>query len=88
MNILHTSDWHLGKYLENRERLPEQVEVMDELCRIAEVRKVDLVIIAGDIFDTFVPPAAAEELFFNTIERLSAKGRRAVVIIAGNHDSP
>lgn len=88
MKILHTSDWHLGKYLENRERLPEQMEVLDELCRIAETRQVDLVLIAGDIFDTFVPPAAAEELFFNTIERLSAKGQRAVVIISGNHDSP
>ncbi|HEY8462451.1 MAG TPA: exonuclease subunit SbcD [Bacillota bacterium] len=88
MNILHTSDWHLGKYLENRERLPEQVEVLDELCRIAEERQVDLVLIAGDIFDTFIPSAAAEELFFDTVERLSARGRRAIVIIAGNHDSP
>ncbi len=88
MNILHTSDWHLGKYLENRERLPEQREALDELCRIAAERAVDLVLISGDIFDTYVPPAAAEELFYNTVERLAANGRRAVVIIAGNHDSP
>jgi exonuclease SbcD len=88
MKILHTSDWHLGKYLENRERLPEQAEALAELCRIAETRQVELVLIAGDIFDSFVPPAAAEELFYNTIERLADRGRRAVVIIAGNHDSP
>jgi exonuclease SbcD len=88
MKILHTSDWHLGKYLENRERLPEQAEALAELCRIAETRQVELVLIAGDIFDSFVPAAAAEELFYDTIERLAAQGRRAVVIIAGNHDSP
>jgi exonuclease SbcD len=88
MKILHTSDWHLGKYLENRERLPEQMEALEEICRLVETRRVELVLIAGDIFDTFVPAAAAEELFYNTVERLSAEGNRAVVIIAGNHDSP
>jgi exonuclease SbcD len=88
MRILHTSDWHLGKSLENRERLPEQWEVLDEICRIADERQVDLVAITGDIFDTYVPSAAAEELFYDAVERLAAGGRRAVVIIAGNHDSP
>ena len=88
MLILHTSDWHLGKYLNTRDRLPEQREVLDEICRIAEERQVHLVLITGDIFDTFVPSAAAEELFYDAIERLSAKGTRAVIIIAGNHDSP
>jgi exonuclease SbcD len=88
MKILHTSDWHLGKYLENRERLPEQAEALEEICRLVEARHIELVLIAGDIFDTFVPAAAAEELFYNTVERLSAQGNRAVVIIAGNHDSP
>jgi exonuclease SbcD len=88
MNILHTSDWHLGKCLENRERLPEQAEVLAEISRIAEERQVDLVLIAGDVYDTYIPSAAAEELFFDTVERLSAHGKRAVVIIAGNHDSP
>jgi exonuclease SbcD len=88
MKILHTSDWHLGKYLENRERLPEQAAALDEICRLVETRRIELVLIAGDIFDTFVPAAAAEELFYNTVERLSDRGNRAVVIIAGNHDSP
>ncbi|MCL6589481.1 MAG: exonuclease subunit SbcD [Firmicutes bacterium] len=88
MLILHTSDWHLGKYLNNRDRLPEQREVIDEICRIVEERQVHLVLITGDIFDTFVPSAAAEELFYDAINRLSAKGNRAVIIIAGNHDSP
>jgi hypothetical protein len=72
MRILHTSDWHLGKYLNNRDRLPEQREVIDEICRIAETSQVHLVLITGDIFDTFVPSAAAEELFYDAIDRLSA----------------
>jgi len=64
VKILHTSDWHLGKLLEGRERLPEQKAALMEICQIADERQVDLVLIAGDIFDTYVPSAAAEELFF------------------------
>ena len=88
MRILHTSDWHLGKYLENQDRLPEQKDTLDEICRIAKERNIHLVLIAGDIFDTYVPSAAAEELFYDTVERLSDHGKRGVIIIAGNHDSP
>ncbi len=88
MNILHTSDWHLGKYLDNRDRLPEQREAVAEICRIADERKVHLVLISGDIFDTAVPSAAAEELFYDAVERLADGGKRGIVVIAGNHDNP
>ncbi|HWQ30777.1 MAG TPA: exonuclease SbcCD subunit D, partial [Negativicutes bacterium] len=86
--ILHTSDWHLGKTLENISRLEEQRQFIDELCGIVESEGVELVLVAGDIFDTYNPSSAAEELFYEAIERLSARGTRALVIIAGNHDSP
>lgn len=88
MNILHTSDWHLGKYLDNRDRLPEQREAIAEICLIADEREVHLVLISGDIFDTAVPSAAAEELFYDAIERLAGGGKRGIVVIAGNHDNP
>ena len=88
MNILHTSDWHLGKSLDNRDRLPEQREAVAEICRIADERDVHLVLISGDIFDTAVPSAAAEELFYDAVERLAGGGKRGIVVIAGNHDSP
>jgi exonuclease SbcD len=88
MNILHTSDWHLGKYLDNRDRLPEQREAIAEICRIADEREVHLVLISGDIFDTAVPSAAAEELFYDAVERLAGGGKRGIVVIAGNHDNP
>lgn len=88
MRILHTSDWHLGRTLEGRSRLPEQEAFLEEFCRIAEDEKIDLVLIAGDIYDTANPPAAAEELFYDALDRLAAGGKRGVAVIAGNHDNP
>lgn len=88
MKILHTSDWHLGKKLDRFERIGEQREVLEEICRIAEAEQVDAIIIAGDLFDTYNPPTEAVELFYRTVARLSGFGRRAVIAIAGNHDSP
>jgi exonuclease SbcD len=61
---------------------------VDELCQIADERKVDLVLIAGDVYDSVNPPAWAEELFYEALERLSSEGKRGVVVIAGNHDQP
>ncbi|AET65899.1 exonuclease SbcD [Desulfosporosinus orientis DSM 765] len=88
MRILHTSDWHLGRTLEGRSRLEEQVMFINELCGIVEDEAVDLVLIAGDVFDTVNPPAMAEELFYDALNRLSDGGKRAIVAIAGNHDNP
>ena len=85
MNILHTSDWHIGKRLMDRERLPEQTEALEELVCICERERVDVVLVAGDVFDTFMPSAEAEEVFFRAVKRL-AGDRRAVVLISGNHD--
>lgn len=87
MKILHTADWHLGKKLDQLSRLEEQKEVLNEICEIAETHEVDLVLIAGDLFDTFNPATEAVDLYFKTLHRLSANGTRPVVAIAGNHDS-
>ncbi|MEK3805743.1 exonuclease SbcCD subunit D [Bacillus sp. FSL H8-0547] len=88
MRILHTADWHLGRTLEGRSRLEEQAQFLDELSLIAADEKADAIIMAGDVFDTVNPPAAAEQLFYESISRLSDKGNRPVVVIAGNHDNP
>ena len=88
MKILHTSDWHLGKRLEEFSRLEEQKAVMQEICEIAEREQADAVIVAGDLFDTFNPPTEAIDLLYKTLKRLTANGRRPVIAIAGNHDSP
>lgn len=88
MRILHTADWHLGKTLEGRSRLPEQEAFLDELKQIANEEKIDAVIMAGDAFDTVNPPSSAETLFYESLSALADKGRRPVVVIAGNHDHP
>jgi len=88
MKILHTSDWHLGKHLQNFPRHPEQQDVLQEICEIADREQVHAVIIAGDLFDTFNPPIESTELFYKTLKRLANNGKRAVIAIAGNHDSP
>lgn len=88
LRILHTADWHLGKKLDSFSRLEEQVEVMDEICSIADEQNVDMVIVAGDLFDTFNPSAEAQDLFYKTLHRLSKGGKRIVFTIAGNHDMP
>lgn len=88
MKILHTADWHLGKRLENFSRLEEQKLVMNELIEIADAEEVDLILIAGDLFDNFNPSTEAVELFYKTLKQLSKNGKRPVIAIAGNHDSP
>lgn len=85
MRILHTSDWHVGKRLKGRDRLDEQAAVLDEIISIADENGVELVLVAGDIFDTYVPSAEAEDLFYRKIKKLATKDR-AVVLISGNHD--
>ncbi len=88
MKILHTSDWHLGKRLENLSRLDEQKDVLKEICGIADAEQVDVVLISGDLFDNYNPPTEAVELFYKTLKCLAGNGKRAVIAIAGNHDSP
>jgi exonuclease SbcD len=88
LRILHTADWHLGKTLEGRSRFREQEQFIDELVMIAEKEQIDVVLMAGDAFDSVNPPAAAEQLFYESLARLSDHGKRPVVVIAGNHDHP
>ena len=88
MKLLHTADWHLGKTLEGRSRLPEQREFLEELQNIADEENVDAILMAGDVFDTVNPPAAAETLFYDAAVKLTSRGERPLIIISGNHDNP
>ncbi|PVH25372.1 metallophosphoesterase family protein [Sphingobacterium corticibacter] len=87
MRILHTADWHLGKRLDFFSRIQEQQDVLNEICEIADQEDVDVVLVAGDLFDTFSPPVDAIELLYSTLKRLTNNGKRPVIAIAGNHDS-
>lgn len=88
MKILHTADWHLGKRLDRFSRLEEQILVMEEIIGIADEEHADLILVAGDLFDNFNPSVEAVELFYKTLKRLSLNGKRPVIAISGNHDSP
>ncbi|WP_058486849.1 metallophosphoesterase family protein [Defluviitalea phaphyphila] len=88
MRILHTSDWHLGKNLEGYSRLDEQEQFIEELIEITNRKNVEMIIIAGDVYDTANPPAKAEKLFYYALKELSNGGKRPVLVIAGNHDNP
>jgi len=86
MKLLHTADWHLGTYLGPYSRIDEQRLFLTNLCRIVDERQVDMVLIAGDVFDTANPSAAAEGLFYTAMADL-AQRKIPVIVVAGNHDS-
>lgn len=88
MRILHTSDWHLGKKLEGQSRIIEQKLFINDLEKIVREEEIELILLAGDIYDTYNPSAEAEKLFFDSIKQLSLNGKVGIVVIPGNHDNP
>lgn len=86
MRFLHTGDWHVGKTLRGRSRADEHRAVLAEIADIADDRKVDAVLVAGDLFDTAAPGPESEEIVYEVLLRLAQD--RTVVVIAGNHDNP
>jgi DNA repair protein SbcD/Mre11 len=86
MRILHTADWHLGKALKGRERTPEIQQALQELLQLVRSERIELVLVAGDLFDRSVVSSEAEAAAFEFFIGLRALGVPALVI-AGNHDS-
>jgi exonuclease SbcD len=86
MRVLHTSDWHVGKSLRGRSRATEHEAVLGEIAGIARREAVDLVIVAGDLFDSATPSPEAERIVYRGLLDL-AEGGRPVIVVAGNHDS-
>lgn len=87
MRILHTSDFHIGKRLYASERIEEQRAFLQELSKVCKEEQIDIVLIAGDLFDTFNPSTASMKLLYDSLCDISKGGTRPVVAIAGNHDS-
>lgn len=87
MRILHTSDWHLGKRLFKLDRSEEHKLFLDWLVSTLIEKEIDLLLIAGDIFDTPTPPHYSLEMFYEFLHRVSTTTKATVLIIAGNHDS-
>lgn len=86
LKILHTGDWHLGKKLNNISRIAEQKTVIDEFVALAQKNIYDVIIIAGDIFDTYNPSGEAQKIYYDCLNKLKVLDC-IVVIICGNHDS-
>jgi len=87
IKVLHTADWHLGKRLEQCERTDEHQHFLDWLVETLSVQKVDVLIVAGDIFDTGNPSNTALKQYYNFLWKASETCCRNVIIIGGNHDS-
>jgi DNA repair protein SbcD/Mre11 len=87
MRILHTSDWHLGKRLFKLDRAPEHALFLDWLVKLIQTEEIDVLLLAGDVFDTPTPPHQSLEMFYGFLHRLSIETKAHTYIIAGNHDS-
>ena len=85
--IIHTSDWHLGKKLFKSERLEEQEAFLNWLHTYILAEKINLLIIAGDIYDVPSPPNSAQKMFYDFIFKLKDIKNFQSIIITGNHDS-
>ena len=86
MKLLHTADWHVGRTIRGRSRDDEHRQVLSEIAAIAREEQVDLILVAGDIFDTAAPAATAEEIVYRALLELAEVA--PVVMVTGNHDSP
>ncbi len=87
MKILHTSDWHIGHTFFGYERYEEFERFFEWLKNTIAEQKVDILIVSGDIFDTYTPSQRSLELYFNFLSSIKDMLEK-VVIIGGNHDSP
>lgn len=87
MIFLHTSDWHLGATGGERDLWDDQKYFIDAICGIVREKRVDAVLLAGDVYDRSVPAASAIGLYDYAMNRLCGELGVKVLTIAGNHDS-
>ena len=88
MKIIHTGDWHIGKIVNQVYMTEDQNHILNELVRLIDREKPDVLVIAGDIYDRAVPPVEAVELLDRTLSRIVLDMKTQVILVAGNHDSP
>ncbi|MCF6247649.1 MAG: exonuclease SbcCD subunit D C-terminal domain-containing protein [Desulfobacula sp.] len=88
MKFLHTSDWHIGRTLYGRKRYEEFAQFLDWLVDVINTQNVDVLLVAGDVFDTTTPSNRAQSLYYRFLCKVAASVCHHVVVIGGNHDSP
>lgn len=90
MRVLHTSDWHLGKKLYKKDRMPEHELFLSWLTKTVKDEAIEVLVIAGDVFDTPIPTTESLTVFFKflkSLEDLREHSLKRVYVLAGNHDS-
>lgn len=88
MRVLHTSDWHIGRILYGRKRYEEFDAFLTWLAETIQLNEINVLLVAGDVFDTSAPSNRAQELYYRFLCRIAVSPCRHVVVVAGNHDSP
>lgn len=88
LRVLHTADWHIGRTLHGRKRYDEFAAFLDWMAAAIEDQRVDILLIAGDVFDTSTPSNRAQELYYRFLCKIAGSCCRHVVVTGGNHDSP
>ena len=89
MNLLHTSDWHLGRTLYSKKnRQEEHVAFLKWLLTAIQENAVDLLLVAGDVFDTASPGSSSQKMYYDFLLKVRNSGCQNVIVIGGNHDSP
>jgi len=89
VKIIHTSDWHLGARLHDEDRAVEHAAFLDWLVGVLKAERPDVLLVAGDVFDSAAPSASSMKAYHEFVMRaVGEAGCRNVVVIGGNHDSP
>jgi len=86
MRILHTSDWHLGRSFHRVGMLQHQARFLDHLVEVVRAERVDVVVVAGDVYDRALPSVDTVALLGDALARLRAAGAQ-LLLTSGNHDS-
>ncbi|AMY04860.1 exonuclease SbcCD subunit D [Staphylococcus condimenti] len=86
MKVIHTADWHLGKILNGQSFLEDQKYILKQFIKAMETENPDLIVIAGDLYDTSYPSKEAIQLLETTISELNLKLQIPIIMISGNHD--
>ena len=87
MKIIHTSDWHIGKIVNEFSMIEDQKHILNELIKLIDEENAGVLMIAGDIYDRSIPPVEAVELLNETLSKLVIDRNVTVLAISGNHDS-
>ncbi|MDR2840922.1 MAG: exonuclease SbcCD subunit D [Paludibacter sp.] len=88
LKLLHTADWHLGQIFYDNDRRKEHAYFLEQLKQIVARRNIDVLLVAGDVFDSPNPSADAQEMYYRFLHEITAQNPALqIIIIAGNHDS-